>query len=46
MQKVGFEDGLRFGGPSFVVDPLGSVLAGPRTLDWALEVDEREPKVR
>ena len=46
MQKVGFEDGLRFGGPSFVVDPLGSVLAGPRALESALEVDEREPKVR
>jgi hypothetical protein len=45
MQKVGFEDGLRFGGPSFVV-LLGSVLAGPGTLDGALEVDEREPKVR
>jgi len=46
MQKVGFEDGLRFGGPSFVVDPLGFVLAGPGTVDSALEVDEREPKVR
>lgn len=45
VNRVGFEDGLNFGGGSFVVDPFGRVIAELPSLDPALAVVELSDEV-
>jgi predicted amidohydrolase len=45
VNRVGYEDGVNFGGGSFVVDPFGRVLAELPSLDPSLEIVELSAEV-
>ena len=45
VNRVGYEDGLSFGGGSLAVDPFGRVLAALPALDPALEVVDLDAEV-
>jgi predicted amidohydrolase len=45
VNRVGYEDGVNFGGGSFVVDPSGRVLAELPSLDPSLEIVELTDEV-